>query len=1086
MLCVIIGFFTRGASFANAQCANLAGTWSYAETGSVTLSLVASDGETANETDPVQGYGNVTITQTGPCTFQYEPIPLSGSSWLDQNLTQSQLAALVRTVTVSGNSAQASGVFVVINTAFAQQNGITVTSVNPNSVAASGQITTNIIDIETLLLATAGNATVTGTAVNNGQTITFTITISASTTATLTTSGSLPSATLSVNNGGGQVTSSDGYINCGFECSANYVLGTTVNLTAYPVSGMEFLQWSGCDQSSGSLCTITVEGARGVIAYYAPVWGLFLFTSGLGTITSNDGTINCGAQCFGSYLDGTTVVLTATPATGWAFSGWSGCSAPSGNTCTLTMNASQVVTANFVVADTLTVSDAGSGVVTSSDEYINCGSVCSHAYLSGTSVLLTATPAANYILNAWSGCDSQVGNTCTVAMNRNRSVIAYFQNVWTLSVTTSGSGTITSTDGYINCGPTCSHIYPVGSTVVMNATPAQGWAFTGWSGACTGTGSCTVAMTQAQAVGATFQQVYPLSVAVTGSGTVTSSDGLINCGTSCSHLYLSGTSVTLTATPSAQNVVLTQWLGCDRVTGNVCTVSMYAARSVSATFKVTYSLTVSTSGSGTVFSGDSHINCGSACSYSYPAGTVLALTAMPANGWTVGNWTGCQNIQRNVCTVTISAATSVSAAFSPAPIAFASLTFAPPVARPGTSSIGTLVLAAPAPSGGVVVNFASTEPDIVEVPSVIFISGGATSIQFPARIIGVRPVTATITATSGNASISADIVVTWGSGKPVIYLNTPAPNASQLSGRAYNVDTNRLKVVIYVLTNQWYVQPFANAPFTDISPTGSWSSYTNPWQSIVAILVDPNTYTPAPTKITNPALDPGVLAYAVYPPGPVSIHFSGYTWGIKTTGQLPGDQFDPGPNYWSNDPSVVHLASDGLHLNNLQLNGNWESGEVYLTQSLGYGTYTVQIDSHLDQLDQNTVAAPLFIYASPTQELDNEYSGPGGLVPSPYNSQFVVQPYTVAGNIVYYVTPSTGQFTTQIDWRSDHVTFTAWNGWASTPDQTTLIYQWTYTGADIPVPGQERVHINLWLLNGSPPVSGIGDGMVINSFTFQP
>jgi hypothetical protein len=41
----------------------------------------------------------------------------------------------------------------------------------------------------------------------------------------------------------------------------------------------------------------------------------------------------------------------------------------------------------------------------------------------------------------------------------------------------------------------------------------------------------------------------------------------------------------------------------------------------------------------------------------------------------------------------------------------------------------------------------------------------------------------------------------------------------------------------------------------------------------------------------------------------------------------------------------------------------------------------VQIASHLDALDQNTVAAPLFIYAAPGQELDNEYSGIDGLGP---------------------------------------------------------------------------------------------------------
>jgi hypothetical protein len=252
------------------------------------------------------------------------------------------------------------------------------------------------------------------------------------------------------------------------------------------------------------------------------------------------------------------------------------------------------------------------------------------------------------------------------------------------------------------------------------------------------------------------------------------------------------------------------------------------------------------------------------------------------------------------------------------------------------------------------------------------------------------------------------------------------------------------------------------------------------------LLVNPANYTPAATEITNPVLDPNVLAWTEYPPGPVSVNFSGRTWGIKVTGTAQSDQFDPGPNFWSNNSSVVNVAADGLHLKITQINSEWQCGEVYLLQSLGYGTYTVQVSSHLDQLDQNTVAAPLFIYAAPGQELDNEYSGAGGLIPNPYNAQFVVQPSTVPGNIVQYVQPSTAQFTSQMEWSAGQVTFSAWNGWSNVPATGDIIYQWTYTGSYIPPVGQERVHINLWLLYGNAPVSGTGNEMVINSFNFQP
>jgi hypothetical protein len=233
---------------------------------------------------------------------------------------------------------------------------------------------------------------------------------------------------------------------------------------------------------------------------------------------------------------------------------------------------------------------------------------------------------------------------------------------------------------------------------------------------------------------------------------------------------------------------------------------------------------------------------------------------------------------------------------------------------------------------------------------------------------------------------AASVVNSWfgGIAGATVTLNTPSSGATQLSGHAYNVDPNTTKVVVYALTDQWYVQPTTAAPFTNIAADGSWTASTNPWSSLVVLLVNPADYTPAATEITNPALDPGVLAYTMYPAAPVSLSFSGYTWGIKATGN--GYEFAPGPlNFWSNDPSVVHVAADGLHLKNTQINGMWQCGEVYLTHSLGYGAYTVQVSSNLALLDLNTVAAPLFLYAGVNQELDNEDSGSGGLIPAPYN-----------------------------------------------------------------------------------------------------
>ena len=132
------------------------------------------------------------------------------------------------------------------------------------------------------------------------------------------------------------------------------------------------------------------------------------------------------------------------------------------------------------------------------------------------------------------------------------------------------------------------------------------------------------------------------------------------------------------------------------------------------------------------------------------------------------------------------------------------------------------------------------------------------------------PLVALLGCNGGNSGNSQSSCTCGGNaGQPAVTLNTPAAGATQLSGCACNIDPAKNKVVIYALTNEWYVQPLINAPFTNIATGGSWTSSTNPWQSIVVLLVDPANYTPAATKITNPALDVGVLAWTQYPPGSV-------------------------------------------------------------------------------------------------------------------------------------------------------------------------------------------------------------------------
>jgi hypothetical protein len=64
-------------------------------------------------------------------------------------------------------------------------------------------------------------------------------------------------------------------------------------------------------------------------------------------VTSSPAGISCGADCTEVADNGTTFVLTATPAAGSSLGSWIGCDSVSANQCTVTMNASRTVTAKF-------------------------------------------------------------------------------------------------------------------------------------------------------------------------------------------------------------------------------------------------------------------------------------------------------------------------------------------------------------------------------------------------------------------------------------------------------------------------------------------------------------------------------------------------------------------------------------------------------------------------------------------------------------------------------------------------------------------------------------------------------------------
>src|SRR2546421_106703 len=78
-------------------------------------------------------------------------------------------------------------------------------------------------------------------------------------------------------------------------------------------------------------------------------------------------------------------------------------------------------------------------------------------------------------------------------------------------------------------------------------------------------------------------------------------------------------------------------------------------------------VTVSATGSGTVSSSEGSIRCPATCTATYNSGTSVTLTASPDIGSVFGGWSGCDTVADTTCTVTMSAARSVTAAFNAQP-----------------------------------------------------------------------------------------------------------------------------------------------------------------------------------------------------------------------------------------------------------------------------------------------------------------------------------------------------------------------------------------------------------------------------------
>ncbi|HET7446012.1 MAG TPA: PKD domain-containing protein, partial [Solirubrobacterales bacterium] len=314
--------------------------------------------------------------------------------------------------------------------------------------------------------------------------------------------------------GSGTVTSNPPGINCDPTCESEYEEGKVVTLSAGAAAGSSFSGWSGAGCSGTGTCVVTMSAAKEVTATFTLEQHALAVTAsgaGSGTITSTPSGINCGPTCSAGFNHNVVVTLTATPAAGSEFKGWSGACTGTGP-CEVTMSAAKAVTAEFALIPgqfqlKVTPAGNGAGTVTSNPSGISCGPNCEAEYLEGEVVTLSASAAAGSTFSGWSGAGCSGTGSCVVTISAAKEVTATFtleQQTLTISKSGTGLGAITSTPAGIDCGSVCAAQFAPGAVVTLTAGAAAGSEFKGWGGACSGIGACEVTMSTAQSVAAIF------------------------------------------------------------------------------------------------------------------------------------------------------------------------------------------------------------------------------------------------------------------------------------------------------------------------------------------------------------------------------------------------------------------------------------------------------------------------------------------------------------------------------------------------------------------------------------------------------
>ena len=306
--------------------------------------------------------------------------------------------------------------------------------------------------------------------------------------------------------------------------------GASCTVSATANTGYTFTNWTenGSVVSTQANYTFTVTGNRTLVANFQAQPQSY--TISVSANPTNGGNVTGG----GTYQQGQSCTVTATPANGYTFLRWTenGTSVSTNASYTFTVTGNRTLVAQFQQQNyTISVSanPTNGGTVTGGG-----------AFHYGDNCTVIATPANGYTFLRWTENGSQVSTNANYSftVTGNRTLVAQFQaQSYTITATADPTtGGTVSGGGTFNYGQSCT----------LTATPAANYNFVNWTknGQQVSTNATyTFTVTESAAYVAHFQiQSYTISVSANPSngGTVTG-DGTYNYGQSCTVVATANT-----------------------------------------------------------------------------------------------------------------------------------------------------------------------------------------------------------------------------------------------------------------------------------------------------------------------------------------------------------------------------------------------------------------------------------------------------------------------------------------------------------------------------------------------------------------